>query len=635
MSRSKQGTPKNLHVAELLYLFLVAFSFYLLFKSRSGEVYTVWGVLHPAFMLIFFAATFLLLTTFFSDEKAEYKLLLVIIHSILSHTLIIIIFPAGDIGVQQMLLGRTRLVFDNVILGGYTPWSAENIFVQIYFACRGINFQAALSVIFARMFGVDVYWVHLLLVPILWGTFVPIAMFRVAKLLDQSDNVSALSSLLVSVFPLTIYWGTFSVPNSLGFIFFLFSLTFFLKYLYSNGSKTAFLMMAGLSFVSFLTHFLTGIISFCLLLLAVALRKYENERKTTPTTAKLALLTAFIFSASILPLSLVYQKLFYPFPTYFTLEKISQLSTQEIFWSFMFGEYLNYSPGFMFVMLVGPFLGFAGMLYLMYQNTRQKPQKNHNICLLFLFIGFLLFLTEYRILKLFMVGVPFQEERLWVFRDFLAVPFAAMFVALVANGVVALLRKISLNVTRKVQRLSPIVPSMHSDVRSFTVHVMRGTRLGAYVIMFLLLSGLVTASVYYAYPHWAPLQTTSYELEAVKHIDITTTEGYIVICDQWMIFAGEMFVGINNPQSYYFSSYDPQGVALFLKMKNNPSNETMIEATKINNATTAYFIIEQPRLGTESYNRTKSQALQNGVQIYEVFYYKGEEKLCIFFYAKD
>jgi len=147
-------------------------------------------------------------------------------------------------------------------------------------------------------------------------------------------------------------------------------------------------------------------------------------------------------------------------------------------------------------------------------------------------------------------------------------------------------------------------------------------------------SGWVTASVYYAYPHWGPLQTTSYEIEAVKFIEQNTTERYIVICDQWIIFAGQMFVGINNPRAYYFPSTDPEGIAIFVKMKNDPENQTMIEALKINNATTAYFIIEKPRLGTQIYNGIIQQAQQNNLQTYKTFYYKGEEKLRIFCYKK-
>jgi len=70
-------------------------------------------------------------------------------------------------------------------------------------------------------------------------------------------------------------------------------------------------------------------------------------------------------------------------------------------------------------------------------------------------------------------------------------------------------------------------------------------------------------------------------------------------------------------------------------MKNDPANQTMIEAMKINNATTAYFIIEKPRLGTQIYNRTIQQAQQNNIQTYQTFYYKGEEKLRIFYYKRN
>jgi len=69
-------------------------------------------------------------------------------------------------------------------------------------------------------------------------------------------------------------------------------------------------------------------------------------------------------------------------------------------------------------------------------------------------------------------------------------------------------------------------------------------------------------------------------------------------------------------------------------MKNNPENQTMIEAMEINNATTAYFIIEKPRLGTQIYNSIIQQAQQNNLQTFKTFYYKGEEKLHIFRYKK-
>ena len=107
-----------------------------------------------------------------------------------------------------------------------------------------------------------------------------------------------------------------------------------------------------------------------------------------------------------------------------------------------------------------------------------------------------------------------------------------------------------------------------------------------------------------------------------------------MICDQWIIYAGGIIVGVNNPPAFYFSYIDPRGVALFTEMKENPSPEPMIEAMKTNNATVAYFIVEEPRLGTEEYNRIVTQVQQNGLQTYQIFYYKGEEKLRIFYHKK-
>ena len=87
-----------LRIGEVLYLFLVVLSFYLLVISRSEEVHTVWEVMHPAFIPVFFATTFLLVSIVFSSERAEHKLLLVIIHSILSQSKTPTTSPPHNVG---------------------------------------------------------------------------------------------------------------------------------------------------------------------------------------------------------------------------------------------------------------------------------------------------------------------------------------------------------------------------------------------------------------------------------------------------------------------------------------------------------------------------------------------------------
>jgi len=72
-----------------------------------------------------------------------------------------------------------------------------------------------------------------------------------------------------------------------------------------------------------------------------------------------------------------------------------------------------------------------------------------------------------------------------------------------------------------------------------------------------------------------------------------------------------------------------------IEMRSAPSNETLAEAMKTNNATVAYFVIEKPRLGTKTYNQIIQRAQQNGVPVYRTFSYKGEERLRIFYHVKE
>jgi len=631
------------YALRLFCLLTILLSFYFLFASRFGEVYTVWQVMHPLFIPTFTASTFLLLIVIFSSGTVEYKLFFTMLHSMLSHSLMVIIFPAGNIGVQQGMLGETRLVFDNVISHGF-GWSIESIPLKIYILLRGENLQTAFSVIFARMFGVDVFWTHLLLVPLLWGIFVPLIAFMVSKTLGASDKVSVLSSLVVSLFPTSIVWGNTSIPNGLSYLFFFCFAYFLLKYVKSSRKKDLFLV-ATFFLASFMSHYLAGTVAFSLLLLANVIKNYENEKGKSNLRAKLIVLLSFIFCVSILPFALAYRRFFYPWDnTYFSLETLSGLPSSAAFLSILFGSYFNFLSQEAYITTVAfgaaPLLGFIGMMYVLGASVRNRSKRSINPCVLFLFLAVALVVVDDRIVKFFMTNVPFVEvDRLWVFRDFLLVPFAALFIVGTLSETRAIFDRVSKNVFSILQKTFSL--GKFSNTFSFFTrgHLIRGVSLGsifAHILILIIVSGWVTASVYYAYPHGAPLQTTTYELEAVKDIDQNTHERYIVVGDQWITFAGQMFVGINNPRAFYFSHIDPHGISLFIQMKTNVTKETLIEAMKTNNATIAYFIIEKPRLGTGEYNRVIQKAQENSLQTYKIFYYpEGEEKLRIFYYKRQ
>ncbi|TET26783.1 MAG: hypothetical protein E3J73_03765 [Candidatus Bathyarchaeum sp.] len=644
-AKTKATFPTRLHILRSSYLFMVVVSFYLLFISRSGEVHTVWEIIHPLFIPAFFITTFLLLGVILSSDKVNYKLFFIIIHSILSHIFMVIIFPAGNVGVQQEMLGRTRLVFDNTILHVF-GWTLENIPLKIYVLFRGGNLQTAFSVTFARMFGVDVYWSHLLLIPLLWGVFVPIIAFMVSKTLGASEKISILSSLLISLFPTNILWGAVSISNSLGYLFFFCFTYSLLKYINSNRVKDLF-PVAAFFFASFLSHYLAGTIALCFLILAYSVKMYEKQKASSPVSARFMLLLALVFCASIMPFALAYRSFFYPWAnTSFSLQKLYERPFVETVLSFLLGSYFDLisREAYITTLIFGipTFLGLIGLTYVLIASVKKSPKRSISPSMLFLSLALITVILGDRIVKLFMINVPFVEiERLWLFRDFLLISFTALIIGagiqkvralfiIMSKNTVAFLRKTSS--TRMFSKVSS------AFTRSRLVNSVSLGSVSAYLLVLTILSGWVTVSVYYAYPHWAPLQTTSYELEAAKYIKEITNETYIVICDSWFIYAGGMIVGIGNPQAYYFSSVNPKGVALFIEMKKNPSNETLVEAMEINNATTAYFIIEKPRIGTEKYDNIKSQATQNGLKTLplpkRVSHYQDKEKLCIFYYKE-
>jgi len=610
----RSGRMLRPRIFQIAYLFMAALSFYLLFSSRKPEVYTVWNAMHPAFMPVFFITTLVLFLSVFSSDKVGYKLALIIIHSILVNTFFVFIFPAsGDVGGQQTVLGNARLLYDNIIPRGLGV-SAESPFIIPHIFMEG--FLNAFTVIFARMFAIDIFWAHVLFMPVVWGALVPLAAFMVTRALGQSEQVSALSSLLILIFPMSVIWGAITVPMSLGYVASFWALYFTLRYLSNKEAKTPLFAFA-FSLVSFLAHFLTGIISFVFLAFAMSFKRYEKDKSSSLASARIFLLVSFVFYLSLLPMSLPFIRLFTSMHPYFGLDKLNGFSLADTLALFIFGEYVNFSIVTSLVFGLGEIIGFLAMIYYIKKSAKNPGESIRLMGISFVLMLFLMLLIDYRILKLFLVNAPFNEERLWLSQNFLAVPF----VAITLHHLFAFLGN---RWPKAFSQVSLSSPSPFSSKRKKTV-------IAAYVLLLVLLSGWISVSVYYGYPHYGPLQTTSYEIEAAKYINENTSEDYIVIADQWFIYAGEIFYGVYNPHAFYFSHWDPNGVKLFLNMKMNPSPSVMIEAMKYNNASVAYFVVEEPRLGTDGFNSVIQQAQENGLPIYAKF---GDGKLYVFYYRK-
>jgi hypothetical protein len=593
--------------------------------SRTGEAHTVWEVLNPAFIPALFIATFLLLSIVFTSERVAYKLIFVIAHSILIHSLFSIIFPVGDLSGQQMILGRARLVFDNVVFHGWTPWSYDSLQSMVFEWLRGITFQSALSVVFARMLSVDLLWVHLFLVPVLWGIFTPVAVFLTTTAFGGDEKAAIFSSLIIAAFPYATYFGAISVPISLGFIFSFYSFFFTLKNLESKDSKTKVWMVA-LAFFSFLSHFLTGIISISFIIFAIAFKSYRSET-SSPSTGRALLAISFLVCVSLLPLSFIYLRFFSPNTfAVFTLDKLSELPLPEIIGLVFLGELVyGFSPFIILLFIIGPAIAFLWMTY-MILKTRGSSNVRFRTRIVFVFVAFLIVLADYRILNLLMSGVPLNEERLWVFQDFIAAPFVALTTFAMFSSLKRFL-KAHFTATISTSNLRRLSRGSVFGVLSLSLILN--------ILIPMLLAGWITVSLDPAYPRVAPLQTTWYELEAVKYVEENTHEKYVVIGDSWTIYAGEVIVGVNNPRAYYFLEFNATGYYLFSNMEREPSPQWMLLAMNYTDTAIAYFIVTEPRLGAEQFQNVVSLALKN--QQLKVLDVPGvpPEKLRIFSYRKE
>jgi hypothetical protein len=302
------------------------------------------------------------------------------------------------------------------------------------------------------------------------------------------------------------------------------------------------------------------------------------------------------------------------------------LPVEEVVGLFLIGD-LIYSFDLQTTLLVvtGPAVGLLWMIYLLHKSKRKSAAAESRAPSYFLFAAFLVMIVDYRVLKLFMEGLPVNAERLWVFRDFIAVPFVALAICALTSSLKRSLKGNSLQST-SLATLRNLVKG--GILRNLSL------LLSLNVLIPMFLGGWVTFSLSVAYPQVGPLQTTWFELDAVTHIKKNTTERYVVIGDIWTIFAGEMIVGINNPQAFYFGEYDPRGFTLFSKMLAEPSPEVMIEAMNQTDTDTtiAYFVITEPRVGSEEFSNVVSRILQdNQLPLFGVF---GDGKLYVFSYRK-
>lgn len=570
---------------------MMAFAEFLIITARSGWIKgIIWDVVSPYFFIAYFLAAISLFgVILYSRTKTVSKMLLTTMFSLLSITISAVVLYPGDVGDPLGQMGGSQLMLDYGTLREPYGLSIDKLPVGLWNIYWLLKRKALtlLTAMAAKMFVVDIYWVHTFIIPALWGIFVPLVGYKIVRLIGGEERVSVLGAFLPTFFISFLIWGSISTGNSLGFVFFFVSLYFAIRYLKSSKKLIPFLLAIVAATVTGLAHPFCGELAFSFLLLAFALNRYRVSKVKSPRSAYIQIVLLFLACLLILPVVFQMQNVVY---LHFASPAVRENYAKEVIafspekllktdmWDLVFGEYVNFSFKNMFLRAILPLLGFLGLVY-----TLSKRDAYERVLALFIFLGFVILQIEYTVMKHAMVNVPFGPARIWIMRDLIIIPFMAVAVYSVAKLLEGrTLGKIVLNPVFKGR-------GINFSPRQVITWVLLGLALSAFAV----------SSTYESYSLENTLHPTQLEIEAVKYIDEHTDGRYVVLSTTtWMSMIGGAFVGGHNPEKYYI-----YGAFQY------PSVAEMIEYIRDHEATVGYFIV--PSFRVADFDKVIAEASRN------------------------
>jgi len=456
------------------------------------------------------------------------------------------------------------------------------------------------------MFSVDVYWVHLLLVPLLFGIFMPVLIYKVTKLLFKGEAIPLIAAALFSC----IYiGGTSTISYSLSWVFLLLVIYLSLSYV---RFKRGLLLLITLAFVTFLTHELIGILSAGVILLAYTYTRITDIKHKN--VQRVFLLAAFIVAVLSIPYALLAFGWMQAGGPKFSLTPLEQMSADDAVMFFIFDTYADMKFREALISGIIPLLGLLGLVYTILEGGEGRQNRKASV---FVLLCIILAMIDYRIMKLFMVNLPGKVDFSLSLRVLLAIPFAAIAIIRTMDFVS---HKLASENSRKVtENTTPFKKMLNGGIVSVD-----SRKIAVVAIFILSISSLATLAVYSAYPQWTEAWwTTAHELEAAKYIEENTlrNETYVVLCDVHARLAGYPVVGPENPRAYYYGPYESRFLKpMYQDMVDNPSMGPILEIREKNNASTVYVVINTIRTEVKDADRVITQMMNlPHSELFEVF----------------
>ena len=560
----------------LIYFFLYAIIFYLLFLDRSDRaLISPWQVVNSSFFALYALSSLVLIFIIFKNKiSSTSKLIILSAHYFLSFSIAAIIYKIGY-GFDPFIHQATMELIDKK--GLVTP-------KPFYYLG-----EYSLIIVLHKLSGLSIYLLNKFLVPTLAAIFLPLASYRLA-----SQNNSNSSRFLAPLFLLALTFSPFiaTTPQNLSYLFLILTIAFGL-------TKASPLWALILALATLAIHPLTGIPALAWWLSLNLINKADKIKKNTYRFLKYLLFTA---SALILPLALFIgggsNLKALQWNLYFIIEPLKNLfspltSAGRENWllNFVYFFYYNYT---LWLILI-----ISASLIWFYQK-KQKPKFKSLI-----FINFALL-------------IAFIISSQIVFTDLInyeQTNFAGRLLTLI---------------------LIFCLPFIIASLQNFIDLILSQDKLTK-IIWLVFGLALITISLYVSYPRFDKYfnsrgySTSQNDLTAVRLINQEAKGPYLALANQQVSVAALKELGFDH---YYDTAAGPiffypiptggQLYQYYLDMVyKNPSRKTMAQARALTGVKESYLIVnkywfESAKVINEAKLRANSwQTINNEVYIFK------------------
>jgi hypothetical protein len=268
----------------IIYLLLIAYSFFLLFTRQTTEaIRSPWEILPIKFFISYFLATLVLISVIIKNKKTWLSFMLATLHGLLSFSVALIVYRVGY-GFDPFIHQATeKLIYAT---GTVTPKT-------LYYLG-----QYSLVIFLTYILNIDLVLIDKLLVPILAAIFIPLTIYYTFSRAFGWEKKNVLA-LIIGF--LTLPFGSFiaTTPQGLANLFSIIIVLFGLLYL---NKKISFYPLLILGITDFIIHPLAGVPIIIFLFFLWLFSYSSKENNPIIKFKRIFIITSAFLACFILPI---------------------------------------------------------------------------------------------------------------------------------------------------------------------------------------------------------------------------------------------------------------------------------------------------------------------------------------------